>query len=658
MQIFPEVQIGMEAAALFVIAGLGYVVTQLSGKPKEGAAAAEPFADTMRFPTFNTLMATSPPPSEPNPEELQGQYINAVFPDAGNVPNPTPAPLNPSIETVMMNQAGVEEDPAYGTVITDEQGRRVYKDYTFSELMGQNIKSSEFKHNNMTPFFGGRVKQNVSSDTNTGILDSFVGAGTLQIKKKEVETMFDSSRAPYGNPFGMESSSDFVQSRINNPRSRAGEKPFEPTRVGPAVNEGYGTTGKGGFQQLEVNDYMMGAIRKTDDLRTADNPKLTYAQPVVPGQHFIGGAAENAGEVRKYRPDTFYIDEHGERLLVTTGDMIKGATRPIQVMKHVTRPETSVENFGTAAAQDAGQSYVSGSYRVPMTQQYGGAGFRNADMTTYYTNDVDAPESDYGRSSIEIRPNERNLTSERTMGLNLVPAESGSVAVHYTDDARPTRREEMSGNIRQTGTPVGFAGGAPAITVWDPNDVARTTVKEGTVDWNYMGIASSADGPTKLKVYDPDDIARPTQKSQISAKSDYFGTPNSANKDFTSHDAAYNMRLNPNKQQIAKGRSPLHGNGGSLAIFDGKIKQTTRRLDADSVNDRADSINRVVGIPTGVGDIGQVRYKVPLQQDVNVIRNQREILSGIHSNPLFDTQDLARNAEHDEAMYAEVLRGL
>jgi hypothetical protein len=645
----------MEAAALFVLTGLGYVVTQLSGKPK---GPTESFADTMRFPTFNTLMSTGPPKTEPNPEELQGQYINAVFPDIDKVPNPTPSALNPSIETVMMNQQGVEDTPSYGTVVTDEQGRRVLKDATYSELMGMNVKTSEFTHNNMTPFFGGRVKQNTVSDTNTGILDSFVGAGTLQIKKKEVETMFDSSRAPYGNPFGMESSSDFVQSRINAPRSRAGEKPFEPTRVGPAVNEGYGTTGKGGFQQFETNQYMMGAMRKTDDLRTADNPKLTYAQPVVPGQHFIGGAAETPGEVRKYRPDTFYIDEHGERLLVTTGDQLKGATRPVQVMKHTSRPETSVENFGTAGAQDAGQSYVTGSYHIPMTQQYGGAGFRNADMTTYYTNNVDAPESDYGRSSIEIRPNERNLTGERTMGLNLVPADTGAVPVHYNDDARPTRREEMSGNIRQTGTPVGFAGGAPAITVWDPNDVARTTVKEGTIDWNYMGIASSADGPTKLKVYDPEDIAKPTQKSQISAKSDYFGTPNSVNKDFTSHDSAYNMRLNPNKQQIAKGRTPLHGNGGALAIFDGQIKQTTRRLDADNVNDRADSINRVVGIPTGVADIGQVRYKVPLKQDVNVVRNQRDILAGIQSNPLFDTQDLARNAEHDEALYAEMLRGM
>jgi hypothetical protein len=328
------------------------------------------------------------------------------------------------------------------------------------------------------------------------------------------------------------------------------------------------------------------------------------------------------------------------------------------MMKYTSRTDTSSELIGPAASQEAGQSYVVGSYRAPSAQQYGGAGYRNADMTGYYTNDPDAPEADYGRSSIEIRPNERSLTGERVMGLNARPAESGAVTVHYDDANRPTRRQESVGNIRQTGTPVGYAGGAPAITVWDPNDIARTTVKEGTVRWDYMGIASSASQPNKLKVYDPDDIARPTQKEQISVKSDYFGAPNATNKDFTSHDSAYNMRLNPNKQQIAKGRDPMRGNGGSLAVFDGQIHQTTRKLDADSVNDRTNAVNRVVGIPTGAADLGQVKYRVPLELDVSQVRNQREILSGVHANPLMASQDLFRNAEHDEALYQEMLAAI
>ena len=600
---------------------------------------------------YQDLMSAQVPRSEPNPG-IQGTLLNYAPPPPKFVPmnpmlQPNPEPIDSATPDVMMNPAGLEASPVY-----------VEGDFMVSELTGQRMKTTEFSHSNMTPFFGGSVKQNMGPQTNSGILDTFTGSGVTQIAKKEVETMFDTGRTPYGNPYGLENSSEFVQSRINDPRARNGERPFEPVRVAPAINEGFAATGKGGFQQYEVNQYMIDHIKKTDDLRTADNPKETYKQPVVPGQHFIGTAAENPGEVRKYRPDTFYIDETGERLFVTTGDVIKETTRPIQVMKYTTRTDTSAEMIGPAASQEFGESYVAGSYRTPMAQQYGGAGYRNADMSTYTSADTDAPENDYGRSGYEVRPNERFFTSERVVGLNLVPAEAGNNTVHYDDPSRPTRRSEMEGNIRQTGTPVGYAGGAPAITVWDPNDVARTTVKEGTIDFNWLGQATSADGPTRLKVYDPEDIARPTQKSQISAKSDYFGSPNSVNKDFTSHDSAYNMRLNPNKQEIAKGRDPMHGNGGALAVFDGNVQQTTRKLDADIVNDRTNSVNRVVGLPTGVGDIGQVRYRVPLKLDVSRARNGNEIVAAVNSNPLMASQDLARNAQHDEELLQEMLAAM
>jgi hypothetical protein len=401
---------------------------------------------------------------------------------------------------------------------------------------------------------------------------------------------------------------------------------------------------------------MIDNIKRTDDLRTADNPKVTYKGEVVPGVRFIASSADSPGEVRKYRPDRFYVDETGARFFVTNGDVIKETSRPVQVFKSVVRPETSSEFIGPAASQEAGQSYTVGSYRSPMAQQYGGAGYRNADMTSYYTNNPDSPEADYGKSSYEVRPNERNLTSERTVGLNLVPADTGQVSLPYTDDARPTRRAEIVGNIRQTGTAVGYAGGAPSVTVWDPSDIARTTVKEGTIDWkDRMGIASPASAPTRITVYDPDDIARPTQKSQISEKSDYFGSPVSVNQDFTSHLSALNMRTNPTKEVVAKGRKPIAGNGGS-AIFTGEVNQVTRRLDADNVNDRANAVNRVVGLTPDSAEIGQVRYRVPLKLDVSQQRNQREIISAVENNPL--QQSLFKNAEHDEALLSELLRNM
>ena len=662
----------MEAVALFALTGLGYVLTRMtSDEQTEGfqnnaqrGPADDPLQQAARGasvtgPTqdldlqFQTLYGQRLPPSSPSPG-IRGSLLNYTPPAPQLLPMnpdmlPSPEPINAATADVMMNAGGFEANPNY-----------VQGDYITSQLTGERLKTNDFTHNNMVPFFGGRVRQNVGAQANNSILDNYTGSGITQIAKKEVETMFDTARAPFGNVYGLESATDFVQSRINDPRSRAGERPFEPVRVAPGVNEGFASSGKGGFQQFEVNQYMIDNIRRTDDLRTSDNPKLTYDQPVVPGQHFVGGAAQDPGEVRKYRPDTFYIDESGERFgAAGQGEFTKESSRPVQVMKHQTRPETSSELIGPAASTEFGESYVVGSYRSPMAQQYGGAGFRNADATTYWTNNPDAPEADYGRGGYEVRPNERNMTSERVMGLNLVPADTGLTTVHYSDENRPTRRQEAVGSIRQTGTPVGYANGAPAITVYDPNDVARTTVKEGTINWNWMGqVAPGSDGPSRLKVYDPDDIARPTQKAQISAKSEYYGASNSVNKDFTSHDSAYNMRTNATKEQIAAGRDPLHGNGGALAVFDGSIHQTTKRITADDVNDRSNAVNRVVGLPTGVGDIGAVKYRVPLKLDVSVVRNGPEVVNAVNSNPLMATQNLRYNAEHDEQLLSEMLSAM
>lgn len=587
-------------------------------------------------------------PSEPSP----GPYGTALGYASNKPPlaprvipgtQPTPSPIDSNIPMTEYRSDNTEADPNY----VDSQ-------YVISPLSGQKIPSNEFKHNNMQPFFGGRIKQNMSAHANVSRLDAYNGNGSTQIKKREVENMFETSRAPFGNPFGMEDNTDFFQSRIATqaPVVRNGEKPFEPTKVGSGIGEKFGFSGKGGFQQLEINEIMR--PKDTNELRVLSNPKETYDQPMVPGGHFIGTNANvsDVGEVRKYKPDTFYIDESGERYFVTTGDLIKETVRSVQVLPHTTRPETSVEYGGIASSQDFGESYVSGSYRTPMTQQYGGAGYRNADMTGYYTKNTDSAEADYGKSSIEIRPNERNETSERVMALNAVPADNGLVTAHYTDDARPTRRAETTGNIRMTGTPVSFAERAPAITVWDPKDIARTTVKETTIYLDRPGIAGAGSAPNRLKVYDPDDIARPTQKSQLSNNLGWTGPGgNGAWNDVMDSSFAYNMRTNPNKEQIARGRRPIAGSG-KVAVFTGDPgKQSSKKLDTDFINDRALAINRSIDITPGVGDIGRVEYRVPLNLDVSRERNQYNMIEAVDNNPLM--QSLRKNAEIDEAAIRE-----
>jgi hypothetical protein len=136
-----------------------------------------------------------------------------------------------------------------------------------------------------------------------------------------------------------------------------------------------------------------------------------------------------------------------------------------------------------------------------------------------------------------------------------------------------------------------------------------------------------------LKVYDPKDIARPTQKAQLSNRQ-YYGSGANSSWGYMNEDFAYNMRTNSGKEQIAKGRKPIAGNGG-IAIFDGDPgKQTAKRLTSDDMNDRTNAINRVVESGPGVGDLGQIKYRVPLRLDVSAERNTPDIVEAVDDNPL------------------------
>ena len=111
------------------------------------------------------------------------------------------------------------------------------------------------------------------------------------------------------------------------------------------------------------------------------------------------------------------------------------------------------------------------------------------------------------------------------------------------------------------------------------------------------------------------------------------------------------MRLNPSKEQIARGRKPA---GGNIQIFQGDEPNVTyRKMDTDIINDRAPAVNRAIDLGPGAADIGRVRYRVPLKLDVTAERNQREILSNLDSNPL--VQSIQKNAESDQRL-ADQLR--
>jgi hypothetical protein len=675
----------MEVAAFAGLAGIGYALSRLTGKKEEGFAPlygarpevgkpTEGFAP-QQAPSFQNFLkaesqtvarkavpgspwdraaqGASYQPTQstaelafgPNARKAVGSTAELDYmyqtPGGNSLPSePSPGPYGmpvsyaTQIPTSGNFMAPLEDATAQMNYKSDGTGSAEYLDDDYvSPLSGQRIAKDDFKHNNMQPFFKGREPhQNMRSNAYESQIDTLNGSGSTVIRKQEVESFFDTQK-PFGNPNGLESVTDFYQSRVEAPRNRAGERPFEPTRVGPGVGEGYGSTGSGGFQQYEVNEVIKRAAQGSLDIyRTADNAKTSYHNPVISGAHMVGKAADSAGEVHKNRPDRFFINENNERAFTGGADSVfKETNRSIQVLPDTNRQDTTVEYMGGAAAMDTHTSYTTGSYRVPNTKQYENDGFRNADMQGYYTPYVDGDEADYGRRGFENRPNERTATGSRMMAINLAPAEAGQVITQYADEARPTRRIEIEQASRQMGAATGYAGGAPSVTVWDPKDIARTTVKESTSKWDYFGNAAAANAPNKLKVYDPADIPRPTQKSQVSNHSYYGNGGDSAQGQYT-QDAARAARLNESKQKAVQMRKPIAGNGGTQ-IFQANVNPNYKKIYTDSYNNRTFVANRATETGPGISDVGTVKFRAPLRLDMSRERFDASMVSALGTNP-------------------------
>jgi len=508
----------METVAFLGLLGLGYFASQSLPKDEEG------FTDsTATVSEDRTPMGAPTVPGFPRQPRtaVTGEYDRQFqLPAGGSLssePNPSALQAGPLHLPVAPPTLPSQMDLASQAILQTRPDR--WEDATqrpafVSPLSGIEFKPGEFKHANMVPFFRGQAKQSMVDTANNQVLDSYTGASKTLFAKREQTPFFEPTKEPIGNPYGFESTTNFMESRIVESRNKANERPMESIRVGPGLNQGYTHLGSGGFQQQAGEDYVQSRMPRTNDLRVATNPKLSYDAPVVPGQHFIAnsGDGDTIGEVRKYNPDKFFINENGERNFVTVGADQKAAIRSAQVIKHTTRPETTKAYSGIGGQAEGKATYTIGSTRTPLVKQMGSWGFRNADLSENFNPDTDAPENDYGKSGVEIRPNERFYTGERVHATNVKP-DAREVELPLQDVARPTRAEELIDNA-WIGT-VAPASAQPRLTVYDPNDVARTTIKETTVDNDYLGISAPADRAQKLTTYDPDDIARVTGRNTL-----------------------------------------------------------------------------------------------------------------------------------------------
>lgn len=367
-----------------------------------------------------------------------------------------------------------------------------------STLSGQAIPVERFTHNNMVPFYGGSVRQNVRDDAFQGRLETFTGSAADgeagAARKLEREPLFEPRREDL-HGLTSDATRGAFMGVLHEPRNRAFEQPAPvlPQRAGVASPE----TGDVYY------DIRAAAMPRTlDDLRSASNPRLTFEGRVLPGQGQTNQRPAIA-RVEVSHPSTV-VERGVDDFLRTTGAMLKAADRPAELVKDTVRQATTRDYVGTAGGVAAGHSTAQDAQgRTPFRTSLRGPELGPA------TGMVDGGKDDHGMSSIQVYANERDVTSTRTYQGSLASAFKAAVAP-LQDLVRGTRKEEFSDAPRAFGN-VGPGGVAqPKLTIYDAEDVARTTLKQTSVV--SAAPANLVGGAHKLTVYDPEDVARVNRK--------------------------------------------------------------------------------------------------------------------------------------------------
>jgi hypothetical protein len=368
-------------------------------------------------------------------------------------------------------------------------------------LTGQYIDKTDFTHNNQVPFFGGSVKQNMEPFANDNIMLNQNGSDSLYKQKQEVKSFFDSCQN-IGNINGMADNSDYYRGRMVESRIKNNVFPIAQVRVGPGLNQGYDSKPTGGYQQLDILDYVK--FKNVDDLRVANKPKLTYNAVTLDGMK-----GKNRGEIgvlNKNRPERFW-EQTPDMWFTTTGAVTKQTDQPAQLVKDTNRQDTTIEYTGGAFGYDQQGRVEDPSVSDPRKPQFGGLGLANPSGTVYGKGSA----NDYGKSKILVYNNERDITSTRVYQGNLTSLIK-SIIAPVADMIKITKKDDLIDNPRHYGN---MSISIPSKqTIYDPNDIARVTIKETLV---HDTTINNLSGPKQLTVYDPDDIARTTLRQTMDA---------------------------------------------------------------------------------------------------------------------------------------------
>jgi len=499
-----------------------------------------------------------------------------------------------------------------------EEGKRVgnYPQQIYS-LTGNYLESEQFKHNNMVPFVGGKISgYTYDANLSESILDNMNGSGSQVIKKIEQAPLFkpeDNIQWAYGAP----NNSDFYQSRVNPGMWNNNVKPFATENVGPGLNQGYTTSGSGGFNSgMESRDSWL--PKTVDELRVDTNPKLEYkllnhegpANSVIKNQGILG-------RVEKQRPDTFFINSQ-DRWLTTTG-VEKGETlRPIQEMGVLRRNDVLSDYRGPAGNNDTQASYAPTEFQKSRRQQMPAKDIPHSNAVGKGPIDTDHKLL----HSYTNYSNHRSTVKQPETIRSGFGGAIGAVIAPIMDILRPSRKEEVVNNVRIYGD---LTSSVPSSYVINPQDVTPTTMKETTIYSPHFNINNQKEG-VYVNNYTPMDL---TQRDTTSCSTigNVGGVSNMEGNMI--YDAVYNQTNNEIKSATIYNRP----NQGGTQIFNQQMNIVTTKMAPEVNTSTFMTPNSVIKLPPSKETYGKFNAPQYYNECIGCDRIQGDILQAFKSNP-------------------------
>jgi hypothetical protein len=483
-------------------------------------------------------------------------------------------------------------------------------------MNGNYLDSQEFKHNNMVPFYGGKVK-GYTYDMNIAetLLDNMAGTGSQVIKKIEQAPLFkpeDNINWAYGAP----NNSDFYQSRVNPGMKSNNVKPFAPVYVGPGLNQGFKSEGSGGFNSgMEARDLWMD--KTVDQLRVVTNPKMEYTLDNHEGP--ANAQIKNVGiigRVEKQKPDTFFINTQ-DRWLTTTGDEKGQMLRSIQETGIIRRPNCETSYPGPAGPAEKVAGYVPTAYE-------------DSKRTELPAKDINHSAA-VGRGPIDNHHalksysnynNHRSTSRQSDTIRSGFGGAIGAVIAPLMDILRPSRKEEVVSNLRVYGD----AGTAvESGYVLNPNDITPKTIKETTIYTPNSFINNQKEG-IYVNNYTPMDL---TQRDTTSCPTLGFVGGAATGYGDMNYDSVYRQTNNDVKSQTIYNRP----NMGGVETFNNNYNISVAKQESDCINTRFTAPSSVIKFSSGKETYGKLNTPQYKNDSIENNRISPDLLNAFRSNP-------------------------